>query len=169
MTSGIFLTSDSSFKLKAWRDSILAMIFVMINGCNSFLAFEALIRESKDLELFVGFPNIWSIKSASSLTLKLCFFIIFLKSVVSTNQTRFWLFNFSVVVFSSSVASALFFPESISCSVFKLLYWNFSFLRSRHFIPLNPMSWLMSGDLKHKPTFLDLLTVWYGQCFMFWR
>ena len=84
MTSGIFLTSDSSLKLK---DSILAMIFVMINGCNSFLAFEALIGESKDLELFVGFPIIFSIKSASSLTLKLCFFII-LQSVVSTNQTR---------------------------------------------------------------------------------
>ena len=48
MTSGIFLASDSSLKLK---DSILAMIFVMINGCNSFLAFEALIGESKAIWL----------------------------------------------------------------------------------------------------------------------
>ena len=70
------MTFEFSFKLKAWRDSILAMIFVMINGCNSFLAIEALIRESKDLELFVGFPNIWSIKSAIQVVLHKCLVLL---------------------------------------------------------------------------------------------
>ena len=61
------------------------MIFIMINGWSSFLAFAAFIQESIDLEVFV---RLLSIKSASFLTAELYFLIIALKSGhSSTSQT----------------------------------------------------------------------------------